>query len=121
MWQERCSSRADSSSEQATTDAATCRSAISLARLGPDTTATRDSGTPAISTITSLIRLSEVSSMPFISDTSSDRGGISGAHAARPSRSVCAGTASTTRSAPSSAAPASVVAVSVAGNSIPGR
>ena len=41
VWQARCSSRADISSEQATTDAATCRSAISLARFGPETTATR--------------------------------------------------------------------------------
>ena len=114
VWQARCSSRAPGSSEQATTLAAIWRSAISLARLGPETTATRDCGTPSTSMITSLIRLELPSSIPFSRLTWSAPGGISGAHDARDARSVCAGTAKTTRSAPSRAAAGSVVAVSAA-------
>ena len=71
--------------------------------------------------MTSLIRLHEPSSIPFISETSSASGGMSGVHSVRHARSVCAGTASTTRSAPSSAAATSVVAVSADGSVIPGR
>ena len=71
--------------------------------------------------MTSLIRLCEPSSIPFISETSSAPAGMSGGHAVRFSRSVCAGTASTTRSAPSSAAATSVVAVSVGGSVMPGK
>ena len=121
MWQDRCSSRALGSSVQATTDAATWRWAISMARLGPETTATRCGGTSSVSMITSLIRFSEPSSMPLISETSSVWGGMSGAQASRQARSVCAGTAKTTRSAPSTASAASSVAVSDAGSGIPGR
>ena len=61
------------------------------------------------------------SSIPFSRLTWSAPGGISGAHDARDARSVCAGTAKTTRSAPSRAAAGSVVAVSAAGSEIPGR
>src|ERR1700727_2382827 len=71
--------------------------------------------------ITSLIRFSEPSSIPLISETSRVWGGMSGAQASRQARSVCAGTANTTRSAPSTASAASSVAVSDAGSGIPGR
>ncbi len=91
--------------------AAGCRLAISPARLGPLTTATRSGPTPATSWITSLIRLAVPSSMPFIRLTSTVPGPISGAQPARFSRRVCEGTASTANSAPASAAAGSVVAV----------
>ncbi len=71
--------------------------------------------------ITSLIRLHVPSSIPFISETSSVCGRDERRQATRQERSVCAGTASTTRSAPSSAAAGSVVAVSDVGSVIPGR
>ena len=110
VWQDRCSSRAPDSSEQATTDAAIWRWAISLARLGPETTATRWAGTPSVSMITSLIRFRVPSSIPLISETSRVWGGRNDAQSFRQARSVCAVTASTTMSAPSTAAAASVVA-----------
>jgi hypothetical protein len=71
--------------------------------------------------MTSLIRLREPSSIPFIRETTSDWPGTCGAQAVRFSRSVCAGTDRTTRSAPSSAAATSVVAFSVGGSVSPGR
>ena len=83
VWQAAAAAAAPCSSAQATTVAASWRSAISRARLGPETTATRCGGTPSTSMITSLIRFSVPSSMPFIRLTSSAPGGISGAHAAR--------------------------------------
>ena len=68
-WQRFCSIVTTSSSTHATTEAAGSRRAISLARLGPLTTAIRPVSTSATSWITSLIRSSVPSSMPFISDT----------------------------------------------------
>ena len=100
-----CTTVARSSSVQATTAAAGCRKAISPARLGPVTTATRAGSTSATSTITSLIRLPVPSSMPFIRLTSvaSGRSRPAATHSARLPRRVCDGTAIATRSAPSSA------------------
>ncbi len=112
---------ATASSAQATTLAAGCRLAISLARLGPLTTATRSGPTLVTSSITSLIRLAVPSSMPFIRLTSTVCGSISGVQAARLSRSVCEGTTSTAKSAPASASAASVVARTVSGSRMPGR
>jgi len=105
----------------ATTLAAGCRTAISWARLGPDTTATRSGATPATSTMTSLIRRVEPSSTPFIRLTSGADGGSRSRHRTRLARSVCEGTASTTTSAPRSATEGSVVACTACGSSIPGR
>ncbi len=98
-----------------------CPTAISLARFGPDTTATCDSSTPATSRITSLIRLPVPSSTPLDNDTSVASGGNSSFHADRLTRNVCDGTASTTASAPSRAFAGSEVAVRLAGNEMPGR
>ena len=70
MWQAACSALARSASVQAMTVAAGCSSAISRARFGPDSTATRSAPAPVTSQMTSLIRLVVPSSMPFISDSS---------------------------------------------------
>ena len=51
-------------------------SAISLARLGPLTTAIRSGAAPVTSAITSLIRLSVPSSTPFIRETSTASAGM---------------------------------------------
>ena len=64
-----CSRLAVSSSAHATTEAAGSRRAISRARLGPLTTAIRSAEASVTSWMTSLIRISEPSSTPFISDT----------------------------------------------------
>ena len=69
------------SSAQATTLAAGCRWAISLARLGPDTTAMRSGPAPVTSAMTSLIRRVVPSSMPFIRLTRTQSGGRSATHA----------------------------------------
>ena len=61
-----CSRSAVARSVHATTDAAGCPLAISLARLGPLTTATQELSTPATSVMTSLMRLVVPSSTPFI-------------------------------------------------------
>ena len=71
---------ATASSAQAMTLAAGWRSAISLARFGPETTATRSGPAPVTSAMTSLIRLVVPSSMPFIRLTST----VSGAQQRRP-------------------------------------
>ena len=97
------------------------RRTISPARFGPATTATRAAGAPVTSAMTSLIRLLVPSSIPFMRLTSSACGGSSGAHPARLARSVCAGTANATRSAPSSASPTSEQASSDGLSAIPGR
>ena len=66
----RCSVTARPESLHATTVAAGCSSAISLARFGPVTTATRDGSAPVTCTITWLIRISVSSSMPLATLTS---------------------------------------------------
>ena len=105
----------------ATTVAVGCRWAISRARFGPETTATRDAGMSNASATTSLIRRSVDSSTPFISDTatasgaSSERSGVSSA------RADCDGIAIATRSAPSRTTAGSDDAVTPAGRTIPGR
>ncbi len=71
--------------------------------------------------MTSLIRFAVPSSMPFIRLTSTVCGSISGAQAARFSRSVCEGTASTAKSAPASATEGSVVARTDGGSGTSGR
>ncbi len=112
--------RAVSASVHATTVAAGCRCMISRARFGPDTTATRLSGTRATSATTSLMRRMVPSSMPFMRLTSTASGGSSSRQPASAARSACAGTASTTRSAPDSAAAGSAVACTLSGSRIPG-
>ena len=109
------------SSVQATTVAANWRAAISLARFGPLITAIRSGPAPVTSAITSLIRRWVPFSMPFIRLTSSAPGGSSPAQLSRFRRSVWAGTASTTRSVPCSAAAGSLVARSALVSVIPGR
>ena len=76
MWLRRWIRWATSSSTQATTEAAGSRIAIGLARLGPLTTAIRSGAAPVTSAITSLIRLSEPSSTPFIRLTSTASEGM---------------------------------------------
>jgi hypothetical protein len=71
--------------------------------------------------MTSLIRIAEPSSMPFISDTSTVPGASSGAQAARLPRRVWEGTARTVKSASCAASAASVVARTLPGSSTPGR
>ena len=66
VWQAACSASARSASVQAMTVAAGCSSAISRARFGPDSTATRSGPAPVTSQMTSLIRFVVPSSMPFI-------------------------------------------------------
>lgn len=94
---------------------------ISLARLGPVSTATRSAGTLPTSSMTSLIRLAVPSSTPFISETSTVPGCSSPVQSARLARSVCDGTASTVNSASRAASAGSAVARTDAGSSIPGR
>ena len=98
-----------------------CLAAISGARFGPETTAIRSGPAPVISAMTWLIRSPVPSSMPFIRLTSSAPGGSRCCQPARFCRSVWAGTASTTRSAPASASAGSAVARSAAGSETPGR
>ena len=71
--------------------------------------------------MTSLIRLHVPISMPLIRLTSWAPAGISGAQRCRFSRSDWAGTANTTRSAPSSAAAGSAAARSAGVSTIRGR
>jgi hypothetical protein len=120
-WQAFWMRCATDSSTQATTVAAGWRNAISPARLGPDTTATRSALTPATSTMTSLIRLAVPSSIPFIRLTNTVPAGSDGTQAVRLSRSVCEGTANTTMSAPAAASAGWGVARTVGGSSISGR
>ena len=110
-----------SSSEQATTLAAGWPLAISLARFGPDTTATRSKGTSATSATTWLIRSVVPSSTPFIRLTRIASAASPVARLARLSRRLCDGTASTTNCAPSTASSASEVAVRLGGRVMPGR
>ncbi len=97
------------------------RAATSRARFGPVTTATRSAPTLATSSMTSLIRIAEPSSTPFIRETSTVSGASSGAQSARFPRSVCEGTVSTVKSASAAASAGSVVARTVRGSSMPGR
>lgn len=84
----RCSATARPESGQAITVAAGCSSAISLARFGPEITATCDESTPVAATITWLIRISVPSSMPFAALTSVAPGAIRPAHCSRLVRMV---------------------------------
>ncbi len=97
------------------------REAISRARLGPVTTAMRSGPTLATSPITSLIRIAEPSSTPFMSETRTVPGASSGVQSASPARSVWEGTARTVKSASRAASAASVVARRFSGSSTPGR
>ena len=92
------------------TVAAGCSSAISLARLGPDSTATCAGSTPVTAVMTWLIRISVTSSMPLARLTRVAPGAKKGAQVSRLPRRFCDGTASNTVVTPSSAAAASVVA-----------
>ena len=121
VWQAAWSRWATASSVQATTAAAGIRAAISRARLGPVTTAIRSAPILATSSITSLIRMAEPSSMPFMRETRTESGASSGAHSARLPRRVCEGIARTAKSAPRAASAASVVARRFSGSSTPGR
>ena len=71
--------------------------------------------------ITSLIRISEPSSTPFMSETSVAFSGSTGAHAVRFSRSDCDGTVSTTTSASAATCSGSVDALIDGASSMPGR
>lgn len=97
------------------------REAISLARLGPVTTAIRSRPTLATSSTTSLIRMVVPSSTPFISDTSTVSGASSAVQSARLARSVCEGMARTVKSASRAASAGSAVARRLRGSSTPGR
>src|ERR1044072_8301890 len=103
------------------TDAVGCSAAISLARFGPDTTATWPSVTPRTSTTTSLIRLSVPSSTPLARLTIVAAGSMRLRHAVRLWRRLWLGTASTTVPAPFSATRGSEVDRRFAGSSTPGR
>ena len=116
-----CSRSATPSSTLATTAAAGWRAAISLARFGPETTATRSAGMSATSQMTWLIRRLVPSSMPFIRLTRTERSGSSPTQPLRFSRNDCDGTARTTSSAPSNAALASGVQRNSDGKCTPGR
>src|SRR3954453_11805601 len=101
-WHNARSRLTFSSSSHATTLAAGSRFAISLARFGPLTTPIRPGPASAPSAMTSLIRLSDPSSTPFIKDTRSALRGMMSTHSLRFCRKVCDGTANTTNSAPCS-------------------
>ncbi len=121
VWQAACRRWATASSVQATTAAAGMRAAISRARLGPVTTAIRSAPTLATSSTTSLIRMAEPSSTPFIRDTRTVPGASSGVHSARLARRVWEGTARTVKSASRRASAGSAVALRFSGSSTPGR
>ena len=102
--------------------AAGCRSAISRARLGPDTTATRSGATPADlgDDLAHPLGRAELDAL----HQADQHGGR--AAAAGPTRRGCraasaTGTASTTTSAPSAASAGSVVAADRSGSAMPGR
>ncbi len=97
-----------------------CR-AISRARLGPDTTATRSGWTPATSATTSLIRRFVPSSTPLDRLTSSVSCRSDAVSGPSVSRSTLDGRARTSTSAEVTAAAASVVERSPTGRSTPGR
>ena len=119
MWQVRCRASAVAGETLATTLAEGCRSAISRARLGPVTTAIRSGATLAASAITWLIRSPVPSSMPLARLTTTAVSGMD--QPARLPRNDCDGTASTTNSAPSTAAAGSLSARTVAGRSMVGK
>src|SRR4029453_19176670 len=106
---------AAASSRQATTEAVGSWRAISMARLGPDTTATRSGGKPNSSAITSLILESVPSSRPFMRETPMTSCARYGFHALSWGLNDWAGTASTTSSAPSSTSAGAVEAVMLFG------
>ena len=96
-----------------------CRAAISRARLGPVTTASRSGPTPATSVTTSLIRRPVPSSIPLARLTTRASAGTSQPDSV--ARSRCDGTASTTAYAPAIASTVSLIARSVLGSSTSGR
>ncbi len=106
----RCRVTARPESAHATTVAAGCSSAISLARLGPVTTATREGSAPVTWTTTWLIRINVSSSMPLARLTSVTSSPSRSFQSVRLARSVCDGTASSTVHAPASASAALLVA-----------
>ena len=99
----RCTATARPESLHATTVAAGWPSAISLARFGPEITATCDGSTPVTETMTWLIRIRVPSSMPLARLTSVAPVANKPVHCSRLARIVWAGTASSTVVAPSSA------------------
>ena len=104
VWQAACSGSARSASAQAITVAAGCSSAISRARFGPESTATR-SGAGAGDLADHLAHPLGRAELDALHQR--QQGGVARAAAAptpsRLSRSDCDGTASTTMSASSSA------------------
>ena len=96
-----------------------CRSAISRARLGPVTTATRSGSMSATCSMISLTRSPDPSSIPLARLTMTASVGI--VHVSRFARRVCEGTAITTNSAPSMAACGSVFATIESGSSMSGK
>ncbi len=108
-------------SVQATTDAVGSSRAISMARLGPETTATRSAGRSSSAQMTSLMRASVWSSRPFMRDTTTAPGARCSFQACSCGRRVCAGTARMTSSAPARTSETSLDAVMLDGSVMPFR
>ena len=87
-----------------------------MARLGPETTATRSAGRPSSAQMTSLMRASVWSSRPFMRDTTTAPGARCSFQACSCGRRVCAGTARMTSSAPARTSVTSVEAVMLDGS-----
>ena len=85
------------------------------------TTAIRSGGSLVVSAMTSLIRIAEPSSTPFIRETTTVSGASSGARVVRLARAVWEGTVRTVKSASAAASAGSVVARTEAGSTAPGR
>ncbi len=111
---------ASSKSAAATTAEAGRLRATSAARLGPDSAATRATGTPAASATTSLIRSSVTRSSPLTTDNKSASGASCRARPSTVARRCADGAAKMTRSVASRSAAGSAVAITVAGSSTPG-
>ena len=97
------------------------RRAISLARLGPESTATLEGPSEASSCITSLIRFSESCSIPLVSETTGTSMERCGATSRRMDLKACEGTPITTTEAVSTAFSRSCVAARDGGRSMSGR
>ena len=111
---------ATASSVAATTVAVGWWAAISSARLGPETTATRSRGRARASPRTWLMRSPVPSSTPFIRETARAVSPSSPRSGDRTSRALWEGTATTTRPAPSTARVRSLVADTPSGRRRPG-
>ncbi len=120
----RCKATARPESLHAMTVAAGWHWAISLARLGPEITATCAGSAPVTEMMTWLIRIRVPSSMPLARLTSvapSCNNPSKAFHCSRLARSICAGTPSSTVDAPCSASSASAVARMAGGNERSGQ